>query len=358
MSTTSIYDFTKLTYAIQFWSCVIICPIGWYANLVNIVVCCEKEMQKFTISFYNIFMSIFNMVSLACLIVLLFPQSIGNQALYLRSNMSCKIIPYAVTLSQEMSAWLSVMVTFDRLIYISYQNRFKFLKEKNKIACLLGVLFFILSLSNIPSLFYSLKTTNTLDSTPSSNITVVECTASPSLSLLRNSLAIVMRTIFPMILQYAINGILIYNVFKRGQESEIQTENEKQKEEKKFARTIIYMNIFELVIQAPVIVCFIVVTNFGGLENTFISTKSNQAAFANLAFICSYILLQINYVSLLFVNMITSDKFHGAFRKYYLNNTTFKEIFEEETRQNYATTPLEQPEELNREGREKKFKMF
>jgi hypothetical protein len=107
-------------------------------------------------------------------------------------------------------------------------------------------------------------------------------------------------------------------------------------EEKKLTRRIFILNVFDFLVEVPAIICLSLVHRYGDINESFISTESNEAAIATLAFLITYILASLSHVSLLFVNICTSETFHVEFKKYYLVDNTFEKIYGEELRQNYA----------------------
>ena len=126
-----VLDLTNITHAVEFYFCMFICNIGFATNSLNILVNMRKDiLLKSTMGYYNILMSIFNILTLATACYLnLFAQSIGQTPLILRSNLNCILISYFIRIFAQMSAWLNVMLTLDRVICIySLIRRFKFVQ--------------------------------------------------------------------------------------------------------------------------------------------------------------------------------------------------------------------------------------
>jgi hypothetical protein len=208
------YDFTQFSLTIQFLTCILMCPISLYANIVNIVVCVESaELQKLTISFYNILMSIFNILSLIFgYFLLFFPTSIGQVSLLLRSDYTCKLIPFAICVSLEMSALLSLMVTLERLIRFAYrdhynqQRGFKFLTKRENLRWTVLVLFCAVCTVNASMLFNCLENVTRFDTVSNRNVTQIKC-KSPMKPIVRDSLVVSLRCLLPFVLKLIINSV-------------------------------------------------------------------------------------------------------------------------------------------------------
>ena len=145
-------DLTYTTHVVEYYICVIVCSIGFATNTLNIVVSTRKKLLKNTMGFYNISMSIFNILTLVTVGYLdFFTQSIGQTPLILRSNLNCILISYVMRVISQMSSWLNVMVTTDRMLCVFpfLSNRFKFIKNKQILAGIATCLFLLLSLIHI-----------------------------------------------------------------------------------------------------------------------------------------------------------------------------------------------------------------
>jgi hypothetical protein len=209
-----VYDFTKLSLTIQFWTCILMCPLSLYANIVNIVVCVESaELQKLTISFYNTLMSLFNILSLIFGYFLLFlPTSIGQVSLLLRSDYACKLIPFVICVSLEMSALLSLMVTLERLLRFAYRDQynqhrgFKFLTKREHLRWTVLVIFCVVCTVNAPMLFNRLEKVTAFDRVSNGTVTQIKCTSAMR-PIVRDSIVVSLRCFLPFVLKLIINSV-------------------------------------------------------------------------------------------------------------------------------------------------------
>ena len=215
-------DLTKESNTLTFYCVIIIGSFGIIVNLMNIKVSRCKEMQRTTMGFFNVRLSIFNALSIAFVgFIWGFPQSIGYQVIVLTSDSACKIIPYLTRIMSQMSSWLLVMASFDRmLMLLSYKSKNNVrdpqeIKDTKKHSLRIKVLFLLICLVNIPNLFFSHNTQIIFDTITNKTLPKVTlCTSTPTVILLRDIVTRFSYGLLPFILQIAISAILIYRLRK------------------------------------------------------------------------------------------------------------------------------------------------
>ena len=291
---------------------MIIGNFGFMANILKILVCCRKELQKNTMGFYNIYMSVNNILAMIFISYLtLFPQSIGQEQLINTSYINCIMISYFLRVFLASSSWLNVMVTLDRMLCVTYLNEFKFIKDKKKLSLIIAGIFIVLCLINAPNFVFKLETQTEFDMFTNQTITRKVCISSKLISTIRDGLAVSMRIIIPLILQAVMNSILIYKLFKTRHNINMPRSLRK---EYKFAFTVIILNIVDFVSDMPFLISTIFI-NIYGYSQSYVTTTSNEAAIASLAYISSGVLSMFMYVLLFFVNLIFNKVFRKEVRK-------------------------------------------
>ena len=303
--TEVVLDLTYITHAVVYYFCVVICSIGFVTNTLNIVVSARKKLLKSTVGFYNILMSIFNILTLSTVGYLdLFPQSIGHTPLILRSNLNCVLISYFLRVIAQMSMWLNVMVTTDRMLCVfpMLSNKYKFIKNKCILSGIVTGLFLAICLINVSNLFFHLN--------PHTGM----CTSHIFVILLRDLISIVTRVVIVLILQLVMNTILIYKLIKARKNLRMPVS---LKKEYKFMFNIIILNGVFIVTELPFLVSSILI-NIYGYNQTLISHASNEAAWASFAYVCSIVFAAFFYVSLFFVNFFTNKMFGRECKKIFL----------------------------------------
>ena len=141
-----------------FYSCVIVVTSFLLSNILNILVCLRKRIRKEMMGFYNIIISIWNILALVSGFVMFFPSSIHIQDLLLVSDFSCVAINYVMRVCVQMSAWLHVFLTIDRYLCVAYNNKLKYIFSNRKRLSLIFVgLFLIFCAINVPNLFFRIS---------------------------------------------------------------------------------------------------------------------------------------------------------------------------------------------------------
>jgi len=198
-------DLTKETNDLSYYCGTIIGSIGILTNLMNIKVSRSKEIQRTTMGFFNVRQSIFNILTIVFVaFILSFPQTIGSKVIVLTSDGACKVIPYLTRIMSQMSSWLLVMASFDRMFMLmSYNSRNNAsdpqeIKNTSKLSLKINALFLLICLINIPNLFFSLKIQTANETTTTNYKTLSQvtlCTSSPLVVLMRDIVTRLIHTI-------------------------------------------------------------------------------------------------------------------------------------------------------------------
>ena len=77
-------------------------------NILNILIWSRKKLIKEMIGFYNVIVSVCNIVSIVMLNLVYYPTSLNYQDFTTFSNFSCISIMYFTRVSVQMSSWLHV----------------------------------------------------------------------------------------------------------------------------------------------------------------------------------------------------------------------------------------------------------
>jgi len=318
---SSTINLTSQTNALQLYSFAIIIPVGFITNVLNIVVNARDKFQQTTMGFYNIFWSIFNIFWIICLFLQASIPLIGLNKLILKSDLSCKLLPYFVRLFSQVSMWINVVASIDRLLLMSYENlaayNNRFLNNNNKVRLLkiLVLIVVVLSVVNSPGLLFYLETDMVIFNNLTNQTSVtIQCTSTPLISLIRDFITSLFRVILPMIIQTVISCILIYklSVLK------INVTTLSLKKEYRFTFTIVIINLLFIFSQLLLLIGLII-TNIYGYNQTYISTTSNESAVASFFHSCAILCsLFINTNLLFFINLITNFKFREEAKKIFV----------------------------------------
>ena len=293
-----------------FYSCSIVLNTFILANIVNILICLRSRIVKEMIGFYNIIISVFNILTLVLGSLIVYPITLNFQDLVEISNFSCITITYFSRVSVQMCSWLYVFLSLDRYLCVAYNEKFKFLlNNKKKLSYILTGLFLVILLINVPNLFFKLTNVSSFDTQTNQTKSYVLCTASSSIILVRNFIVILFRIVLPLILQIILSILLICKLFKSRQLVGMNLNRDMNKEYR-FTRIIIWINICFIITETP----FMITTLYFGIlgvkpEYPLSENASNSLAISTLIFLVATIFGTYMFGSLFFVNVFTNHIF-------------------------------------------------
>ena len=310
-------DLTKETESLIYYCVIIIGPIGFITNLMNIKASRCKEIQKTTMGFFNIRLSIFNILGIVFVgFILAFPLSIGQQVITLTSDSACKAFPFLIRVISQISSWILVISSFDRMFMLmSYrsQNNVKDpqeIKDTKKLSNILNFLFVISYLLIIPNLLLRIETQTTFEL--ASNKTFKVCTSSPIIVLMRDIVDKTSYGILPLILQIVISVVLINCLNKLDEIIFTVSINR----ERKYTFSVIVFNIIFILTDLFGIVSTVFINIYGYNETSY---NSKEAAISSFAYVCSIFLSMFCVSDLLFItNLITNKRYRKEAKRGFL----------------------------------------
>ena len=230
-------------------------------------------------------MSIFNIFTLTISQVSYLSMVIGKQDLTLTSNYSCLLLTYFKRVFIQMSTWLNIIVTLERIACISCHDKFKFITHKKKLAVIIAIVFFAILVLNVPNLFFKLSKTPEYLFKENKTVIYIICTSNSSIVSIRNFEIALMRVLIPIILQITLSIILINELAKN--KSKLNT-NIAYIREYRFAYVIVIFNFVSAVTEAPLMLSMV---HFGAIGLTpaypISLNASRTEAIANLIYFCA-----------------------------------------------------------------------
>ena len=227
--------------------CVNILIVG---NILNIGICLRKTIRKEMLAFYNILISILNILVLVISLAQLFPLTFNlNYDLASMSDQACALLTFTGRVIIQMSAWLYVFTSIDRFIcVVTFNENLKriLVKKKNVSLILLGLFGFVMVI-NVPNLFYRVQTLGS-----QTNVTKKCSPPNSTLVLVRNLEIGAFRVILPLSLQILFSFLLIKRLFATRQKANmIGGDMERQY---RFTKIIVYLNVSILLTEMPILV--------------------------------------------------------------------------------------------------------
>ena len=314
-NTSDILNFSKETLGMEFYACVLVCNIGFVANIFNILICLRKNIRKTTLGFYNILMSLFSILTLIFFgYLLFFNQSIGREELINTSSFNCIFIPFFCRVFAQTNNWINVMVTFDRMLCIyKIGSRFNFINNKKILSLIVLAIMIVIGFLNVPSFFFYLKTeTKFMPETNTTQVIDVICHSTARITLIRDVIGVLLRIILPLVLEVFMNTVLIYKLYLLHKVISISTDF---LDEYRFTISIVILNITFIIGEMPNIVATVLINLYGYNQN-YITMSSNEAARASFSYIFSMVISAIFcYTPLLFINLATNKIFQSEVKK-------------------------------------------
>lgn len=218
-------------------------------NPLSILVYSRKKFSNNTIGFYNNFLSVVNTL----IVLTRFTQRILDRYdldVTLISIFTCKLFDYYLRTILNLSSWLNVLATLDRLIKCTKPNKFVFLKSRKIISLVIFGLVLVFLLTNSANLFFEIKisTKNQTYLNKTNLIEIKQCTASKTVTLIRDTMGQLIRIYLPFSLMFIINIILIRILIK----SKLNLRMDKSlRKEIHFSLSIVALNIMFLITSLP-----------------------------------------------------------------------------------------------------------
>jgi hypothetical protein len=308
-----VLDLTNETRSLEFYMCLVIGNFGIVSNILNIIVSIRSKIQEIiTMGFFNVSLSCVNIILIVFVSYLLFfAQSIGKDELVSTSIYACLFIPYFTRIFAAMSAWLNILITYDRLCIFKVNYDEHFINNRKHLKLILFGIFFAACLVFVPNLFFHLESQTKFDSNRNTTQIITICTSSSLIQLLRDASGSFIRVVLPILLQTSLNTILIAKLIRFRSNFDPTLIKEKR-----FAFTIIIFNIVYILGEIPYLICLALINTYSYNPTTYISTSSDEAAISSFAYLCSLALLLLVDTSLLpFVNFFTNKKYRKEVKK-------------------------------------------
>jgi hypothetical protein len=301
MTNPNTIDLTQESYYLEFYMCILIANFGFITNILNILVCLRKEIRKMPMGFYNINISLNNiMILIVSCYLYFFSQSIGKKEIINMSMYTCLFLPFFSKLFVTISLFLDMMLTFDRLVCFSVNYRTHFINNRKKCTQIVVVMYVIGSAINTTCFTGYLENQSKLDSTTNQTVDNFICSYSDLIEFIQDSIFSLISIIAPLIIQIVMSCMIIYKLYKMTNQPNVHTLD--QKKEKRFAFTVVVLNILSIIGHIPLPIS-VVIASIYGYDSSLISTTSNESAIASFAFICSIAFgIFFKFTLLFFVN--------------------------------------------------------
>ena len=302
-------NFNEKTAQLLYYTCTYVIPVGIALNILSSIVFMRKKFSKTTMGFYNIAISIIN-IFFAIFTILSYIGKTYDKDLTLMSDFSCIFLAFALRVFAQMSSWMNVFVTVDRMISIAYPNKYSLLKCKKRLSLLIFIQFILLCLINAPNFLFKVQTFSSTDPLTNDTITTKSCKSTETIAKVRDMIMATFKVALPIIIMAVLNIFLIYKLIK--EKSKFKRLDELKKEYY-FAFSIVFMNILYTILLLPAFSTLVYLTAFQYIQHPSIMQTRNliiwQFAYAVSLVIVSYEFFFSIFVNILFNKMFKKELF-------------------------------------------------
>lgn len=191
---------SRLANNISYYFLIVSSAIGIPTNMVSIFIFWRLSRNKTNMGYFGMWQT-----TVDAILLLTFLLVIRNQVIFPRSFASfsdslCKFLTFYRRFMLHISSLMPVLATFDRVVFVlyGYGQRFKFMKSKLKMTACILVIFVIITIADIPNLFYYVKNNS--------------CTADSDSIIASDIISIILRTYLPFALMIIMNTIMIRKI--------------------------------------------------------------------------------------------------------------------------------------------------
>ena len=218
-------------------------------------------------------------------------------------------LPYFNRAFVRIAAWTDSMMSIDRLICVVFPDRFNLISNKKFVFKTVIALTILQLTLNAPNLFFGIKNETVLNSLLNRTQTIRLCTAAANLVLVRDVLDELVRSVVPLIIQVSSSVIIIYKLTK----SRNNVARSSSKEDRRFAITIVLLNVFFFLTQTPELLATVYLFSTGATKSSIITTRSQAAAF--LIYLSLVAFAGLEYILVFFINIASNRIYRGVFFK-------------------------------------------
>lgn len=161
----------------------------------------------------------------------------------------CKIFMFLRRFMFHASSFMSVIISFDRFIFVFYEHRFRFMKNKLILSAIIFGVMFIVALADGLNFFYYIGGT-------SKTSVLFTCIATNDIAIASDILSMLLRTYIPLILMVVFNCLMIYYLYKSSGTARIVQNSSLMRKEHQFTIAAISCDVFFFLCNFPLSVFY------------------------------------------------------------------------------------------------------
>ena len=253
-SNTSSYDayLNNINNQMTYYFVVISSAIGIPGNLISMLIFIRLAIKNSKINMGFLY----TCQTIIDLLVLIFTLFVFRGSVYIFgylviniSDSYCRGVMFFRRFIVQASSWMSVLIIFDRFIFVLYEHRFKFMKNKLILSAIIFGVMLLLAISDLENIFYYVE---------SSLKSVRTCIGSYEITISSDIIAMAVRIHIPMVLMAIFNGLVINRISKS---STVRLATEKvsnRRKERQFTIAAMLCNVLFFLVNFPLAIYYIV----------------------------------------------------------------------------------------------------
>ena len=254
-SNTSSYDayLNSINNQMTYYFVVISSAIGIPGNLISMFIFIRLAIKnpKINMGF------LYTCQTIIDLLVLIFTLFVFRGSVYLFgylvmniSDSYCRGFMFFRRFIVQASSWMSVLIIFDRFIFVLYEHRFKFMKNKLILSAIIFGVMLLLAISDVENLFYYVES--------SSKSSLFTCTGRYEITIASDIIAMVVRIHIPLVLMAIFNGLVINRISKSSTVRSTTESASNRRKERQFTIAAMLCNVLFFFTNFPLAIFYIV----------------------------------------------------------------------------------------------------
>ena len=220
-------------------------------------------------------------------------------------------IPYLNRASIRIAHWIESFLSIDRLVCVVFPFKYKLISNKKFAFLIIIALILFQLILNLFNLFFRIKDEIFLNPMLNQTQNNRVCTASKELSLARDILDELVRSVIPILLQVSSSVIIICRLSKR--RNNVMRLEIKERD-RRFAITIVLLNAFFFITETPVLMSTIYLLLTDTTQSSFITTREQAIGFA--VYKGTVALAALNLILPFFINMASNRIYRKVFNDF------------------------------------------
>lgn len=303
MSNSSAYAqyLTRVNSDLSFNLALVLAIIGIPSNCLAAIIFVRLSKNKTNMGFLYIWQCLIDIFIQVFILLIYQSRRIFGMSLNNQSNSMCMFITFLQRFVPRLSSWLTVLITFERFIFVLYDHKekYKLMKSKLFLTGIIFVIFVFIAISSIPSLFYYMKAGS--------------CTADFAIVLSSDISSIFMRVVAPFLLTLTFNVIMIRKIIKSKRTAKPLSQNNSRKEND-FTLSVMAYDIYFLILNIPLsiyLIMYDINTYSGALNSSNDVYTASYAIASTVANYSSFCVQTFSFFTYVFFNKLFRLEFYS-----------------------------------------------